>query len=355
MKFRTIRTALGAALLISLAACGSKSKDKHSKDDETEESSAKSKKKDKAPKAALVEVALPPVGLDKPEKQTLGGKEISAELCKMDKAGSDMHDEWFHKALRAAAIAADGSLYILDHELKVRKYKNQKDDGCELALDKTFGKDGILDLGYAKDGSADQLSVDKSGAIYVNGSPAKKIVDGKATDFDCGAIGGPESDTLIDGTRLVKDGKCTSDSVDFKGWDKDSYPKAIAVLADGFLVSGSKKEGDKNVIKVAWQGADGAQKTIVGKADGDEDICYAHGAAIQGGNLMVVDGNCKALRVWKPDGSFVGKLDLYKLAGFSIMPRMLEVGKNAVYVIGSGDGKGDDKEDHGVVVRLTGL
>ncbi|HTJ83233.1 MAG TPA: hypothetical protein VL400_16050 [Polyangiaceae bacterium] len=354
MKIRTLGTMLCASLLFTVAACGAKKTSDSDSSSKADEDSS-SKKKDKAPKQAAVEVVLPPVEVKDPGKAQLGGKDVKAELCKMDKAGGDMHDEWFHKALRDAALAPDGSLYVLDHEVKVRKYKNQKEGGCELALDKSFGKDGILDLGYAKDSGADQISIDKSGALYVNGSPAKKIVDGKATDFGCGVVAGAQSATLMDGTKVVKDDKCTGDNLDFKGWDKDSWPKPLTVLGDGFLVSGSKKEGDKNVIKVAWHGADGAQKTIVGKAEGDEDICFAHGAAIIGGNLAVVDGNCKALRVWKPDGSFVGKIDLYNLVGFSIMPRIVEAGKDEVFIIGSGDGKGDDKEDHGVVVRLTGL
>jgi hypothetical protein len=348
------------ALSVGLGACGDKKKDEK-KDDESSESSdskekkgkKKKKKDDDKPKQAAVEVVLPPVGTHDAKPGKLGDKEVKAELCKMDKAGSDMHDEWFHKALRDAALGPDGALYVLDHEVKVRKYVNQKPDGCELALDKTFGKDGILDIGFNKESFADKISVDKAGAVYVGD---KKIVGGKVEAFCSDVVAGPDSATLLSRSKPVTDAKCEGKEIEWKGWDKDSSPDVLTVLSDTVIVKGSVKAGDKSVTKVGIQSPDGAQKTSVGKADGDEDICYAHGAAMCGGNLCVVDGNCKALRVWKPDGSFVGKLDLYDVTGLSIMPRIVRVGsKGEVFVIGSADGKDGDKEDHGVVVRLTGI
>ncbi len=352
------------ALLLGLAACGGDKKKE--KDDESSADSAdsadakgkkgKKKKKDKdddKPKQAAVEVALPPVETRDAKPGKLGDKEVKAELCKMDKSGSDMHDEWFHKALRDAAIGPDGALYVLDHEVKVRKYLNQKADGCELALDKSFGKDGILDIGLTKEAFADKISVDKDGAVYVDD---KKIVNGKPEKFCSDVIAGPASPNVFSRSKVVTDAKCEGKEIEWKGWSKDGSPDVLAALAEGVLVKGSVKEGEKNVTKVGLQTPDGAQKTIVGKADGDESICYAHGAAMCGGSICVVDGNCKALRVWKPDGAFVGKLDLYDMTGLGIMPRVVRVGpKGEVFVIGSADGKGDDKEDHGVVVRLTGI
>jgi hypothetical protein len=311
------------------------------------------------PAAAKVEVVLPPINKQEQEPQTLGGKTLKGEICKFDKSGPVMKDESFSKALRDVAFAADGKIYVLDDEVKLRRYTNQSADGCELALDKSFGKDGILDVGLKRDDWHDSLSVDKAGAVYVSkgfgSGESKKVVDGKVTEL-CGEDlqTSPDSSVVMADLVQVKDGKCDGEKLALKGTELES-PQVMSVYGDVLGVKGTIKEGDKNVIKGALFGLDGTQKALVGKADGDEDIFYAHDVFACSLGVCVVDGNASSLRVWKADGTFVGKVELDDVFGTDIMPQHGAEVKGALWISGSADGgKDDSKNDYGVIGRITG-
>lgn len=359
MNVRTIAVP-SALLMLTLAAgtaCGSK--DKGGTSSAKPEASGASSSSSKPAAAAKVEVVLPPIKKQDQKPQTLGGKTLKGEVCKFDKAGPVMKDESFSKALRDVAFAADGKIYVLDDEVKLRRYTNQSADGCELALDKSFGKDGILDIGLKRDAWHDTLSVDKAGAVYVSqefgSGDSKKIVDGKVSDQCGGDIQTSPSATVVMSNLVeIKDGKCDAPKLELKGTAIES-PQVMSVFGDVLGVKGTIKEGDKNVIKGALYGLDGTQKVLVGKADGDEDIYFAHDVMACSLGICVVDGNASSLRVWKADGSFVGKVDLDDLFGIDIMPQHGAEVKGALWISGSANAeKDDDKNDYGIITRITG-
>ncbi|MGZ3455964.1 MAG: hypothetical protein ACXVEF_40535, partial [Polyangiales bacterium] len=124
-----------------------------------------------------------------PEKKTadFGGHEVTIEVCSLDTALPPMTDSSWDRALPSMTVAADGTLYVLDPQNKIRHYVNRASRGCELVLDPKFGTNGLLDLslsnGYA-------LAADSAGALYATsggiGMKNKRIVltdkTGKATD-----------------------------------------------------------------------------------------------------------------------------------------------------------------------------
>ncbi|MBK7156348.1 MAG: hypothetical protein IPH72_32020 [Sandaracinaceae bacterium] len=46
-----------------------------------------------------------------------------------------------------------------------------------------------------------------------------------------------------------------------------------------------------------------------------DHFCHVHGAVACGDNLCVMDGNCRALRIFDQRNAIIGKIDLSRLVG----------------------------------------
>jgi len=335
-----------------------------------------------APKAAdpSVTYALPNVEFTDPEvreKMTLGGKELRAEVCQLDTSAPVMKHEWFGQAIRSMAMAPDGALYVLDHEYKARRYLVQPGEWCKLALDRHFGKDGVL----AFPGNEEMESIavlDDGTLVGIRFGATHHYKDGKFETKSCGGLKG----VFVDGKtgfssfggeiETVDLESCSTTKWNYTGWDprdklgvdflRSFGPDRLMAAAIG------------GVHYVAIHGADGKQKVKFGKDRDDkskkegEQICYAQDADLCGAGLCVVDSNCRRLSAWDPKkGTFVGSVEIGDLLEvFYPWPMDLVMGKSGTFLSASHkekqpedareDAREDAKELHvGMIFRIEGL
>jgi len=317
-----------------------------------------------APKIDLesAKVALPETQ-GTPEKKTadFGGGEVTIEVCALDTALPPMADPTWERALPSMTAAPDGSLYVLDPKFNVRHYVNRAHKGCELVLDRTFGKDGLLDAGLSDNY---QLSSDAKGTIYAGsgsiGMKGKKIVDGKVDKFCDGTLRMQPSSTLVllGGNQLLDDlDKCRGKSVSFhEGFDPKApawaSPRPVGLYGDEIVVRGMDLEKTKEVRKIGLHGADGKQRIKLGKAEGDESMWSPDAATTCAGDLCVFEmtrGSPSILR-WKKDGTFVKKL---KLDVVDFSGRSLAAAGDTLWVAGGGAAKAPGIV--GVILRVRGV
>ena len=319
--------------------------------------------------------ALPAsVKLATPAPKDLGGKHIVAELCKLDTGAPVMQSSDFDHAIGGIAAAPDGSLYVVDHEGKLRKYTVQSASPCQLALDTKFGTNGVLTLEPKPDDSKeyDTVSVDPKGNVYVSGSGAKaKMVTptGQASaacdEWGRLYVDRTTGDAYLHDKRVkVAGGKCAPADAkeNWEGWPKDSHLE-VANADNGLVfLKGSIKEHGESVDKVGVHKPDGKKIEIVGDEKGNGDICYL--ADVQPCSLgyCVYDSNCRNLRAWSASGGkLVGAADLNEMFGVEYSwPEGLFVTKGVTWATFTQQGEKDDKVDaeaphFGFVARITGL
>ena len=304
--------------------------------------------------------AVPPVEIGETAEVTLGGKKIRGEVCALDTSLPVMQSEWFSKSVGEIAAGADGSLYLVDSEGKLRKYTPSKGEKCELYADRSFGKQGRLDVPGAKDGEDTKLSTDKAGNVFVSTNDEKlRLVGGKLSKL-CGGYGTLRVDesgkggTVSQNVVTFAPESCEGEAFEPKGFGDKDFVDSVAPFGKDFLVAGNV--GD--VKKVGVFDAKGNKKMLVGaKADGDEKICSTGYATKCAQGVCVIDANCRALRVWKTNGSFVGRIELMgSFAGLGYpWPVGIAFTKDAAYMSVSHDAKDKDAGSVGLVVRVKGL
>jgi hypothetical protein len=380
----------GAIALASLtAACGDKKSDKteataEAEDEEEGEDEGKKKKKkgkkDKDEKAAATATAaasgsasaaaavppppspLPPVELNEPKALSFGGKEVKAEICKLDTGAPTMASDSFDKAIRGVAAGPGGLVYVLDHAGNLRRYKASSGGACELSLDKGFGQGGVLTLDSDPKQADyfDTLAIDDKGDVYVSGfiAKAKKVSNGSVTEL-CKQSGRLYVDPSTGAGYLRNDkvdlSSCSATPV---GLDlgKDVRSDMIVGYGSDTAVVYNVKEKDKNVYKVGLFSGK-TKKWAVGDADGDGQMCNVGAVAPCALGLCVVDANCRSLKVVDKGGKLVGAGKINDLIGLSYpWPRGISVTKNGAYMAATHSGKEKgDKFSYGMVFRLTGL
>lgn len=305
-------------------------------------------------------VALPETQA-KPEKKKVdfGGTEVTVEVCALDTLLPPMADKSWDRALPSMTVAADGTLYVLDPENKLRHYVNRDPRGCELVLDKKFGDGGLLDAGLS-DGYS--LAADGSGAIYATsggiGAKSKKIVGEKVEDHCSGFLRTqPSSKVAVLSSSTVLTNGCEGTSVSFyKGFDPKAptwaAPRVVGLYGDEIVVRGMDVEKGKEVRKIGLYATDGKQRLKLGKVDGPESMWSPDLATTCAGDLCVFDvtrGGASILR-WKNDGKFVSKLrlDVVDISGSS-----LGVAGDSLWIGGGAAAKGPGIV--GVILRVSGV
>jgi hypothetical protein len=352
---------LGLSLL-ALSACGSNGEGAASSGSAKAESSAKPKSSASASakptasapasaaasaSAAPVEIPLPtgplpPVEIKPSTPLKIGGKEISAEVCKLDASIPMMRHQSFDKAIRGVAAAKDGE--------------------CELTIDKGFGQGGVLTLDADVKAADyfDTLAIDGKGDVYVSGfiAKAKKVSGGQVTEL-CKESGrlviDPKSgDAYLRSSKIdLADCKATPVKLDL-GKDVSSYD-LFPVGGDVAAVFQQKVE-KKNVFKVGLFGGT-KQKWVVGEAEGDGSMCNVGTVVACGPGVCVVDANCRALKVVDGTGKLQGSGKINDLLGLSYpWPRALSVGPDATFMAASHSPKDSkDTNSYGLVYRVKGL
>ncbi len=330
-------------------------------------------------KFALPNVEFTPAG--EREKLTLGGKEISAEVCLLDTSVPEMKDEWFSKALRSMAAAPDGSLYVLDNAFKVRHYIPAAGDTCKLAIDMAFGDKGLLTF----PSEVERLSVLDDGSIFAYSFTKSYLYKaGKVEPLDCrltalNSDGKTGFEYFMGDARLVGDvtGGCAVTDWKYQGWDapkpeKGKDPGKWSVLSmqqwDKDILVTMNLEGD-HFLGIHSQ--DGKLKVKFGKnRDKDknvkegEDICWAADADKCSAGLCVLDSNCRMLSAWDPkNGSMIDSVPVDKLLGvFYPWPVALVPVKGVSYLAVSHKEKQPEdapkdaiKMNLGMIFRIKGL
>jgi len=287
------------------------------------------------------------------------GTKMRAFVCRMDAAAPRMWSkmEW-DKAIRSVAAAPDGTLYVVDHETKVRHYKNVAKTGCDLALDDSFGTNGVWEMPDKSQWRS--VSVDAKGTVYVSGDKGHKIVDGKLSDHCAESTKTSAFSTLIVADKHIsKDGSCSGPYFTNDGFDPNApqYGRAYPVTAigDEIISNGMDMEGKTEVHKAGFHTADGKLRIKVGKSKGDEYLSGVDGATKCGDDICLVSGSIivATIRRYAKDGTFRGRL-LTRDLGVD----MKEMGINAtpagMYVHGSMlESSKDGNEFAGVIVLVT--
>lgn len=309
---------------------------------------------------AAAKVALPTTqSSPETKKARFGPSEVTIDVCALDTAAPPLAASGWDDALKSMAVTADGTIYVLDHENKIRRYVNRVKRGCELVLDPRFGDKGVLDASLG-DGYA--LATDAAGVLYATsggiGMKSKRIAGGKVAEHCDGTLRVQPSSSLavLSGNRLLEDG-CKGKSISFHdGFDPKSpewaSPRVVGLFGDEIVVRGMDLEGGKEIRKVGLHGADGKQRIKLGRATGDESMWSPDAATTCADDLCVFDmtrGGASLLR-WKKDGSFVQKLklDVVDFAG-----RSLGASGGSLWVAGGASAKGSGIV--GVVIRVAGV
>jgi len=377
-------TALGLALSTLLGACGGSEPVANTPSDtpaakpatpegaQTAQAKTTDAPAPEAPKAAApkAEFALPPVEIASPEEGAepfkLAGKDLSAEACALDTAGSDMKADFFSKALLGLAIAPDGALIVLDHEQKARRYVPQPGKTCQLALDTKFGQGGVVSFPEPPS----SVAVSSDGAVLgIASFKVHRYKDGKVETLDCGVESVDAAGTSgferfgHDVKKVQLNADCPKEDYKPKGWDgKDASLSFVRPWGKDVLVAGSM--GSAHFVAI--HGADGKQKMKLGSAkDGDDHICFVGDVDTCAAGLCIMDSNCRSIRAFDAKkGSFVGAVHIGELLGLSY-PWPVDLvtdGKGSAYMAVTHEEKkpedGEEKEKsfyYGMIFRIKGL
>ncbi|MBS2012167.1 MAG: hypothetical protein JST00_04740 [Deltaproteobacteria bacterium] len=267
-----------------------------------------------------VPVEVPPVARLVPKRTfQFGGVPMTVELCRFDASAPKIFATESSAARAPLAAAPDGSLWVLDHERRLRHYVNGSARGCELALDRTFGQGGILDLAAAGGGTERFLRVvvDAKGVVYLTGDSTKKLEGGKLVDHCAGAwMRTDPTTTLAVGsrTKITKSGGCEATNATFQGFDPNApqyaSPKAIGLFGDEVVVHGVDMDGKREIPKIGLHAPTGAQRVKMGGKDGDEWITSPESATKCGDDLCVYGSSFSdiGLSRFTRDGKLVQKV-----------------------------------------------
>ncbi|MBI2395599.1 MAG: hypothetical protein HYV09_38895 [Deltaproteobacteria bacterium] len=313
-----------------------------------------------APKAKKkVKVAAPPISAESDKAITFAGKDTKVVVCKLDESAPPMIDkDWWHHSLTGMAVARDGTLYVVDHEQKLRHYVNQSEGGCELALDESFGKGGVMDFQSSRGSVINDVATDDKGAVYFSWHKApKKIVGNEVTEHCSDFIRADAWSPLVVADGNVTRGEgCTGKYAKglLNGFDPSvpqyDQPKVVGLFGEELVSHGVDIEKGKSVHKVGVHGLDGKRRLVLGGHADDAMYSIKHATSC-GGDLCVLDSplSSTSLLRWTKDGKFLGKVTLTDL---SMNGSEIGWSKAGLYV--GGAIRGEKSEWVGVIVLLPG-
>lgn len=243
-----------------------------------------------------------------PQRGRLGALPVVASICKLDTSAPALEDpQWWDHALQSMAVAGDGTLYVLDHQNKLRRYVNRSTQSCELVLDRSFGTGGVRDLGFPTTiGSIlRSVSVDTRGAVHVSdgGIGSKDKIVGETLTDGCDGyfLASPSSSLALAGGHLVGGTGCSGPYLTYKGYDarapEYARPRAIGLVDDQIVVAGTDMLGKDEIAMVGLHGADGTLRVKLGKDKGEERVVSPKSATKCGSDLCVLGGSFDGLIV----------------------------------------------------------
>lgn len=309
-----------------------------------------------------------------PAAQTVGGAQITAELCPFPEP---MVDDGLMDVVRSIAVSGS-DLYLADAKEQVRVYSLPASGACKLTPKASVGTNGVLAL----DPKVKMVSADATGRVFASSGVfgGTMLKDGKPL-YKCESrpLGyvqlhrsgkyGVGSFANADVSKVdFTDTGCKSAPWVFTGMSqptrKGPFTNVNSIgFADDFILVGGviPKETDKSEPRiVAIMTADGKEKMRIGSTkDGfpEDRHGWIHGSTSCKTGFCVLDSNFKKVTLWKKDGTYVGKLDLPKLTGVSnVWGAALEVdAKGNTYLAVAGQREGGSKAYEGLIFKLTGI
>jgi len=315
------------------------------------------------PNVPFVEGAAAPI--------RLGGNEVKVEACAFHTSGPELLSDKVEEAILDLAAGNDGAVYVLDKDQKVRRYVLQPGEGCALALDSSFGKDGILTLPEPPH----ELQVLDDGTLVVFMSDATHLYKNNRLDtVACYANmlseDGKTGYTLdrLTITRGAFTDDCKQAAWNYKGWkiDPDDGPAIrLGVIRERngeIALGGTASDG---FAGITVHSPDGKVKLKFGSKNRkgpreEETICSVHEIRWCGPGICALDTTCRRLSVWDAKkGTFI---DSVKLKDLLRLPSPWVVGlattKSAAFMGAVHDEKaeaGKAQRGVGVIFRITGI
>ena len=307
-----------------------------------------------------------------PAQQTGGTVTVTASVCRLD--GPPIIGDDSFLSIGPSAWATDGSLYLLDNEAKVRRYTVTPGADCVLTMDTTLGEGGRLTLGEGMGGAPKGIVADGQGHIYVSSSMrGTHRITGTTVDYHCETMGdlsvSPNGRDgfakWIDTVKRVTftDTGCTvadwTPTDMFERIDSVSFLDARRILVGGHAAASSSPHLVR-IFDVNGRPSGPAFGDSSDSMNAPDHFCHVHGAVACGDNLCVMDGNCRALRIFDQRNAIIGKIDLSRLVGvdYPWFPAMTPVRNGTAYItVNQQRGASHPRPDiyDGFVVRLSGL
>jgi hypothetical protein len=294
------------------------------------------------------------------EPVKLGATTLTATACTLDGPPLAFHERY--GAPHGMVRTPKGELVLLDDDNRLRRYRPKAGKGCAFAIDKTFGKDGVLDLGLGTGEHVyPRLDVDADGTIYVSDVPKQqplRIRAGKAEAM-CG------DDTRVNASPRSKiiwryrwATKATREHGDCSGSDSAYLKGGYAVGAAGIFVIDDRAVGfgdddDKKNILVVF-GADGKPAGQLDAPPEREWSAASRFARCGSGICGLAFGQ---LALWDDRGTLAGVADVQKVIGATgfIATYDLAPGDDEAYLLYRANDPSSNDAQPGGIVRIDGF
>jgi hypothetical protein len=310
--------------------------------------------------ATAARAGVAPLELGNGAPAKLGAASLSATACTLDGPPLTFHMRLAerHDLVRAPS----GDLVLLDDDNHLRRYRPKRGKGCAFAIDKTFGKNGVLDLGL---GSSDKvyahLAVDADGTVYVSNVPHQpwRVHGGKA-DAMCGDAtrvnASPRSKVVWryqEYTEATRErGDCSdASSAYLHGFEIGA--SQLWVVDDRAVATGGE-DGDQKTIFVVL-GADGQ---AAGRLEVPAELSLQAPERIARCGGAICAFAYDHLALWDDAGALIGIADLQALIGAKgfIVTYDLAPGDGEAYLlVRANDVEHSDDLQQGAIVRIDGF
>ncbi len=308
-----------------------------------------------------------------PAPQSAGPLSLTATICTLD--GTPIIGDDSFRSIGPAAWSSDGALYLLDNDARLRRYTIAPGDGCSLTLDTTMGEGGRLNLGEGLGGRPESVVADANGHVYVSSSMrGTDRITGTTVDYHCETTGtlsiSPNGRDGISvwGSGPAKHVTFTDSGCTTEDWSAtDIFPRvdsASFVDATHVLVGGHAEESSAphlvRLYDIGGRPSGPAFGDTTGEMNADDHFCHVHSAVSCGERTCVLDGNCRALRVFDRSRATVGEIDLSHLVGVNYpwFPGLTSVRDGVAYLtVNQQRGEGYPRPDiyDTFVVRISGF
>jgi hypothetical protein len=249
-----------------------------------------------------------------------GAPKLTATNCTLDGEPLVFRDDLEHRG--GLAVAPDGGVIVLDGANRVRRYRPKPGSGkgCALALDRTLGRNGVLDVGIGADRFGVTVAVDSDGTIYVSDVPKQPVrIEGGKVEKMCGdhtRVNASAASPIVwrynwatEATR--ERGDCSgAKSAYLKGWDVGA--SHLWVIDERAAAYGDLDGGKHQIL---LYGADGERTATL--AIPDADFVWTPERITRCGKTICGLPIGKTIALWDDQGALTGTVNTETLLGLT--------------------------------------